>query len=155
MSEAEAEAILARMDPKRAAEARELIRYPSDVAGGLMVTELLAYPETAAVQDVLKGLSDWVEARPEEDAHVHVVSSTGILIGGLDLRGLVLTRRTTPLSDTMIAVSLGGTVPLLLKHFKIDPPVASGPILTTVTDMCGFFLVLGLATVFLPKLTMG
>jgi magnesium transporter len=55
--------------------------------------------------------------------------------------------------NTMIAVSLGGTVPLLLKRVKVDPAVASGPILTTVTDMCGFFLVLGLATQMLPQLT--
>jgi len=36
---------------------------------------------------------------------------------------------------------------------KVDPAVASGPILTTVTDMCGFFLVLSLATIMLPQLT--
>jgi magnesium transporter len=52
--------------------------------------------------------------------------------------------------NTMIAVSIGGTVPLMLKGFRIDPAVASGPVLTTVTDMCGFFLVLGLATLALP-----
>ena len=55
--------------------------------------------------------------------------------------------------NTIIAVSIGGTVPLLLKRFNADPAVASGPVLTTVTDMCGFFLVLGLATVALPWLT--
>lgn len=52
--------------------------------------------------------------------------------------------------NTIIAVSIGGTVPLALKHFKVDPAVASGPVLTTVTDMCGFFLVLGIATLSLP-----
>jgi len=55
--------------------------------------------------------------------------------------------------NTIIAVSIGGTVPLLLKGFHVDPAVASGPVLTTVTDMCGFFLVLGLATLALPWLT--
>ena len=30
--------------------------------------------------------------------------------------------------------------------------LASGPILTTVTDMCGFFFVLSLATLLLPHL---
>ena len=54
--------------------------------------------------------------------------------------------------NTIVAVSIGGCVPLLLKHFRVDPAVASGPILTTVTDMCGFFLVLGLATLSLPYL---
>lgn len=54
--------------------------------------------------------------------------------------------------NTLVAVSLGGTVPLLLKRYGADPAVASGPILTTVTDMCGFFLVLGFATLALPYL---
>ena len=48
--------------------------------------------------------------------------------------------------NTLIAVSIGGTVPLLLKRFGADPAVASGPVLTTVTDLCGFFLLLGTAT---------
>ena len=54
--------------------------------------------------------------------------------------------------NTMLAVSIGGTLPLLLRRFRMDPALASGPILTTVTDMCGFFLLLSLATVFLPRL---
>ena len=54
--------------------------------------------------------------------------------------------------NTVIAVSLGGTLPLIMRWFKLDPALASGPILTTVTDMCGFFLVLGAATMFLEYL---
>ena len=54
--------------------------------------------------------------------------------------------------NTLIAVSIGSTVPLILKHFGIDPAVASGPLLTTVTDMAGFFLVLSLASFFMPQL---
>lgn len=61
---------------------------------------------------------------------------------------LALKKSISPL----VAVSLGGTVPLLLKRIGVDPAVASGPTLTTVTDMCGFFLVLSLATMVLPKL---
>jgi magnesium transporter len=55
--------------------------------------------------------------------------------------------------NSLIAVSIGGCVPLLLKRFGVDPAVAAGPILTTVTDMCGFFLVLSIATSMLPQLT--
>jgi len=55
--------------------------------------------------------------------------------------------------NTIIAVSIGGTVPLILKRMGKDPAVASGPILTTVTDMCGFFLILSLASLMLPHLT--
>ena len=54
--------------------------------------------------------------------------------------------------NTIVAVSIGGVVPLLLKHLGQDPAVASGPLLTTITDMCGFFLVLSLAALFMPML---
>ncbi len=54
--------------------------------------------------------------------------------------------------NTVLAVSIGGTVPLILKGLGVDPAVAAGPLLTTVTDMAGFFLVLSLATFFMPQL---
>ncbi|MDA1121259.1 MAG: magnesium transporter [Bacteroidetes bacterium] len=53
--------------------------------------------------------------------------------------------------NTMIAVSVGGTIQLILKRMDIDPALASGPILTTVTDMFGFFLALSLATMVLSQ----
>ncbi len=55
--------------------------------------------------------------------------------------------------NTIVAVSIGGTVPLILKLLNKDPALASGPILTTVTDMCGFFLMLSFATLMLGYLT--
>jgi magnesium transporter len=55
-------------------------------------------------------------------------------------------------ANTVVAVSIGGTVPLILRRLKLDPAVASGPLLTTVTDMCGFFLLLSLASLVLPML---
>ena len=55
--------------------------------------------------------------------------------------------------NTVIAVSIGGTVPLVLKRMNIDPALASGPILTTITDMIGFFLALGFATIALAHLS--
>ncbi|MEZ4650704.1 MAG: magnesium transporter [Candidatus Eisenbacteria bacterium] len=57
------------------------------------------------------------------------------------------------LLNTLIAVSIGGVVPLVLKRLKFDPALASGPILTTVTDMCGFFLMLTLAGSVLSRLS--
>lgn len=187
--------------------------------------------------------AEMVEAQPEEDPHVYVVSPTGILIGGLDLRGLVLTRRTTPLSEILKTprfVSVTATldeldnlfechqlasVAVVDEHQKLlgvvrrddlshalqeradadhlksqgivgGDEIRAMPVLTRarrrlswlslniflniiaasviavyedtlsavialavflpiVSDMCGFFLVLGLATLMLPKLTMG
>ncbi len=56
-------------------------------------------------------------------------------------------------ANTVVAVSIGGTVPLILRKLKLDPAVASGPLLTTVTDMCGFFLLLSMASMVLPMLS--
>jgi magnesium transporter len=53
--------------------------------------------------------------------------------------------------NTLVAVSIGGSVPLILKGLGVDPALASGPILTTVTDICGFFFALGLAALALSQ----
>jgi magnesium transporter len=57
--------------------------------------------------------------------------------------------------NTVLAASIGGTLPLLLKRLGADPALASGPILTTVTDLCGFLLVLGLANATLHRIAAG
>jgi magnesium transporter len=54
--------------------------------------------------------------------------------------------------NTVIAVSIGGIVPLLVKRLGQDPAAASGPLLTTITDIAGFFLVLSIATLMMPAL---
>ena len=54
--------------------------------------------------------------------------------------------------NTVVAVALGGLVPLLLRRMRTDPALASGPLLTTVTDMCGFFFVLSIASTVLDRL---
>lgn len=55
-------------------------------------------------------------------------------------------------ANTLIAVCVGGAVPLVLKAFKSDPALASGPILTTITDLCGFLIVLSLASMLMAHL---
>ncbi|MFT5368296.1 MAG: magnesium transporter [Candidatus Latescibacterota bacterium] len=54
--------------------------------------------------------------------------------------------------NTLLAVCLGGLIPLVLRGMKIDPALAAGPLLTTLTDMCGFLFVLGFASLMLDKL---
>jgi magnesium transporter len=54
--------------------------------------------------------------------------------------------------NTLVSVCIGGAVPLFIRRLGFDPALASGPMLTTVTDMCGFFLVLSLATATLGQL---
>jgi magnesium transporter len=54
--------------------------------------------------------------------------------------------------NTLVSVCIGGLVPLLIRRLGFDPALASGPMLTTVTDMCGFFLALSFATAALDQL---
>ena len=54
--------------------------------------------------------------------------------------------------NTVVSVLVGGTLPLFLKKMKMDPALAAGPVLTTVTDMCGFFFALSFAKALLPLL---
>ncbi len=51
--------------------------------------------------------------------------------------------------NTIVAVAVGGLLPLLLRRMKVDPAAASSPLLTTVTDTVGFWLVLTFAEKFL------
>jgi magnesium transporter len=51
--------------------------------------------------------------------------------------------------NLVFAAVSGVLIPVLARRFGVDPAVASGVILTTVTDVVGFFAFLGLATLFL------
>ena len=54
--------------------------------------------------------------------------------------------------NTIVAVCIGGAVPLVIRRIGFDPALASGPMLTTATDICGFFLALLFATLALSQL---
>jgi len=56
-------------------------------------------------------------------------------------------------AKNFVAVGFGGLVPLFLRCAGTDPALASGPLLTTITDMCGFFFVLSFASVLLSRLS--
>lgn len=51
-----------------------------------------------------------------------------------------------------IAGLVGAAVPLVLKALNLDPALGGGVIVTTFTDVCGFMVFLGLATVFIQHL---
>jgi len=51
--------------------------------------------------------------------------------------------------NLLMAGFFGAAIPLFLKKMDIDPAIGSSVILTTVTDVVGFFSFLGLATAIL------
>ena len=63
---------------------------------------------------------------------------------GKGMLGLVIFIAMT--GNLIIAGVAGSSIPLILKRVGIDPAIASSIIITTFTDVCGFFLLLGLAS---------
>ncbi len=64
-----------------------------------------------------------------------------LLVGGIIAFAMMM--------NLLAAALAGATVPLILKRFNIDPALAGGVILTTVTDVVGIFAFLGSATLLL------
>ena len=62
------------------------------------------------------------------------------LLGGVIASAMIINLITAGVS--------GAVLPLLLHRMGIDPALAGGVVLTTVTDVVGFLSFLGLATVF-------
>ncbi|MFK4997864.1 magnesium transporter [Bacillus sp. N9] len=54
---------------------------------------------------------------------------------------------------TLIIGTLAGTIiPLILYKCKVDPAVASGPLITTINDILSLLIYFGIATMFIAKL---
>ena len=56
------------------------------------------------------------------------------------------------IGNMIVAGVFGFLVPLILDKIHADPAVASSIFVTTATDVLGFFIFLGLATIFMPLL---
>jgi magnesium transporter len=63
------------------------------------------------------------------------------LLGGIIAGAMVI--------NLVVAGVAGVALPLLLERLEIDPAVASGVFVTTITDVVGFFAFLGLASLVL------
>lgn len=76
-----------------------------------------------------------------------VAALAGIVIEGRALFGLVVLMAMW--GNLIVACFAGAFIPIFLESVGVDPAVASSVFVTTLTDLCGFFLLLGLATVML------
>lgn len=76
-----------------------------------------------------------------------MVGAVAYIWKGSYMLGIVL--GLAMLGNMVIAGLAGAGIPLLLTRLKIDPAVASAVIVTTCTDVAGFFLFLGLATLLI------
>ncbi|EGQ26926.1 MULTISPECIES: magnesium transporter [Sporosarcina] len=79
-----------------------------------------------------------------------VISVIAYIWQGSFTLGLVV---GSSLIATLIIGTIAGTViPLILNKFKVDPAVASGPLITTINDILSLLIYFGIATMFISKL---
>jgi magnesium transporter len=89
LDEEDLEEILEHMDPADAEEARKLISYPWDTAGGLMMTEYLSYKGATRVGEVIADLSTRTEDFPLYHLQqIYVVRPSGLLRGVVNLNDI-------------------------------------------------------------------
>lgn len=82
---------------------------------------------------------------------IAVVTSIGVYVWARNL-GLSLVMFVAMIISMVAASAAGALIPIILVKLKRDPATASSIILTTVTDVVGFFTFLGLATVLADML---
>jgi len=78
------------------------------------------------------------------------VGAIASLLQGNPVLGVII--GLAMIGNMMAAGLAGALVPMILKRLHVDPALASGIIVTTVTDVTGFGLFLGLATLFIQWL---
>jgi magnesium transporter len=92
--------ILRYFTKKEADEVRDLLRHPSDTAGGLMTTEVISLPKGTTVQEAI----DYIRKKAREVEtiyYVYVVDEDKKLVGVLSLRDLVIADPREKLEDIM------------------------------------------------------
>ncbi len=113
---------------------------------------------TVTVRQMALGEIGGDEARKTIIKEVFIALLNGLFYGvvmgiiayvwfGLPMLGLVIAMAMV--ANLFAAGFFGATIPLTLKKLGVDPAIGSTVLLTTVTDVVGFFSFLGLATVIL------
>jgi magnesium transporter len=111
---------------------------------GLVLREISLRHWPAVVgKEALTGLINGLAVAATTGLAVYVWSRSLALVGVIMMAMVI----------SMLAAGLAGAlVPMLLRRFGQDPATASSIILTTVTDVVGFFSFLGIAALFAPLL---
>ena len=149
--EEKAEELLRLMRNKKVSEIRALLKHHEETAGGLMTTEIITLPQTLTVEETINKLRDLAPSA-ETIYYLYVVNEEGRFVGVVTLRGLIISKPNTILSEIMIKDLI--TVPpeanqrhvadIISKYNLLAVPVVSseGKILgiVTVDDVMDFIL---------------
>lgn len=130
-----------------------------------MIAGMTGNTGTQSLAIVVRGL---VSQEPKRAVIFRLISrelTVGIIIGGICgllafglgflwqgvMLGLVV---GSSLFVTLIIGTMAGTViPLILYKLKVDPAIASGPLITTLNDIFSLFVYFGIASYFISHLT--
>ncbi len=122
--------------------------------GGNAGTQALTVAVRAIATRDLTGSNVWRVIRRELGvgllngvAFAVIMGIIGVVWFGMPLLGVVI--GAAMVINLVVAGLAGIGVPVLLDRMKIDPALASGAFVTTVTDVTGFFAFLGLAVLLL------
>ncbi|RMF86613.1 MAG: magnesium transporter [Nitrospinota bacterium] len=94
-----AKQVLERLSAQEAQEVAELLKYPSDTAGGIMNPDFLALPETMTVEEAIREVRKASEV--EMVFYIYVVDEKNHLRGVLSLRQLLLASPEQTLQEIM------------------------------------------------------
>ena len=72
-----------------------------------------------------------------------VAAGVALVFGDMTLGALI---GIAMIINIIVAVVSGSILPSILTTLRVDPAIAGGVVLTTITDVAGFFVFLGLAT---------
>jgi magnesium transporter len=122
--------------------------------GGNAGTQSLTVAVRALATRDLTGRNVWRVIRREVGAgaingmaFAVIMGIVGVVWFGTPMLGLVI--GVAMIVNLVIAGLAGVGIPIMLDRLGVDPALASGAFVTTVTDVVGFFAFLGLATLWL------
>jgi Mg2+ transporter MgtE len=88
------------MEQEEAHDVEEILAYPEDSAGGIMTTDVLAFPRDITAQEAIERLRK-AKPDPELAYYLYVVNGEDRLEGVLSLRDLVVAEPETKLAQAM------------------------------------------------------
>jgi magnesium transporter len=122
--------------------------------GGVLGNQTVAI----MVREIVLGNLDWKRSRKILAKEMAVGLGSGIAIGLISsvISAIIFKNWVVGLvfgGDIVFnffnAALMGIIVPMVLRRFRLDPALASGMIVTLLTDVFGLFVFLGMATLFL------
>ena len=102
--------------------------------------------ESVLVKEVAFGLAHGLVAGA-------ISAAIAFLLIGNPWLGLVVA--AAMMGNVLLAVIIGALLPMLLRAVHLDPALMSSIFLTTITDVGGFIMLLGLAAAMMPRLLGG